>query len=170
MSKQYRFHQYLSYAPCNESETWNITEPLAIPPLHLATICALPQRSILSTSKLVRSDFGRFGYLLTPTMAAEKPSVLIIGGMGYIGRFLARHIHENQLASEVRLVDKKPPEIVWLAPEFEEACSRKYFMQKDASKEGTYDLHHRRSAVDQERSGQTSVAGEIEYANAPFRS
>ncbi|KAK7747776.1 hypothetical protein SLS62_008920 [Diatrype stigma] len=68
-------------------------------------------------------------------MAAEKPSVLIIGGMGYIGRFLARHIHENQLASEVRLVDKKPPEIVWLAPEFEEACSRKYFMQKDASKE-----------------------------------
>ncbi|RYP79858.1 hypothetical protein DL769_002743 [Monosporascus sp. CRB-8-3] len=68
-------------------------------------------------------------------MAAEKPSVLIIGGMGYIGRFLARYIHDNQLASEYRLVDKKPPEIVWLAPEFEQACSRQYFMQKDASKE-----------------------------------
>lgn len=68
-------------------------------------------------------------------MAAEKPSVLIIGGMGYIGRFLARYIHDNQLASEYRLVDKKPPEIVWLAPEFEQACSRQHFMQKDASKE-----------------------------------
>ena len=69
-------------------------------------------------------------------MATEKPSVLIIGGMGYLGRFLARYIHDNQLASDVRLVDKKPPEIVWLAPEFAEACSRKYFMQKDASREG----------------------------------
>lgn len=71
-------------------------------------------------------------------MATEKPTVLIIGGMGYIGRFLGRYIHENQFASDIRLVDKKPPEIVWLAPEFEEACSRKHFMQKDASKEGTF--------------------------------
>ncbi|KAI0147567.1 NAD(P)-binding protein [Xylariaceae sp. FL1272] len=68
-------------------------------------------------------------------MASEKPSVLIIGGLGYIGRFLAKHIHENALASELRLVDKVLPQLAWLAPEFEDACSAANFMQADASKE-----------------------------------
>ncbi|KAI0021031.1 hypothetical protein F4780DRAFT_309492 [Xylariomycetidae sp. FL0641] len=68
-------------------------------------------------------------------MASEKPSVLIIGGLGYIGRFLAKHIHENNLASELRLVDKVLPQLAWLAPEFEDACSGSNFMQADASKE-----------------------------------
>ena len=66
---------------------------------------------------------------------AEKPSVLIIGGLGYIGRFLALYIQKNDLASEVRIVDKVLPQLAWLAPEFEEACSKDKFMQADASKE-----------------------------------
>jgi nucleoside-diphosphate-sugar epimerase len=66
---------------------------------------------------------------------SEKPSVLIIGGLGYIGRFLALHIHKNELASEVRLVDKVLPQLAWLAPEFAEACSPDKFMQADASRE-----------------------------------
>lgn len=65
----------------------------------------------------------------------EKPSVLIIGGLGYIGRFLALHIHKNNLASEVRLVDKVLPQLAWLAPEFAEACSPDKFIQADASRE-----------------------------------
>lgn len=65
----------------------------------------------------------------------EKPAVLIIGGLGYVGRFLALYIHEHKLASEVRLVDKHLPELAWLAPEFKEACSREKFMQADASRE-----------------------------------
>ncbi|OTA69271.1 NAD(P)-binding protein [Hypoxylon sp. EC38] len=68
-------------------------------------------------------------------MATEKPSVLIIGGLGYIGRFLARYIHENELASDIRLVDKVLPQLAWLAPEFEKACSADKFIQADASKE-----------------------------------
>ncbi|KAI0842951.1 NAD(P)-binding protein [Hypoxylon sp. FL0890] len=68
-------------------------------------------------------------------MATEKPSVLIIGGLGYIGRFLARYIHENELASDIRLVDKVLPQLAWLAPEFEKACSTDKFIQADASKE-----------------------------------
>ncbi|KAB2573947.1 putative nad dependent epimerase dehydratase family protein [Lasiodiplodia theobromae] len=66
---------------------------------------------------------------------ADKPSVLIIGGLGYTGRFLAKHIHDAQLASEVRIVDKHLPELAWLAPEFADACSRDKFMQADASRE-----------------------------------
>lgn len=66
---------------------------------------------------------------------AEKPSVLIIGGLGYIGRFLALHIHNENLASEVRVVDKVLPQLAWLAPEFDEACAGDKFMQADASRE-----------------------------------
>lgn len=65
----------------------------------------------------------------------DKPAVLIIGGLGYIGRFLALHIEQNNLASEVRIVDKVLPQLAWLAPEFEKACSKDKFMQADASKE-----------------------------------
>ncbi|KAI0175970.1 hypothetical protein GGR52DRAFT_338496 [Hypoxylon sp. FL1284] len=68
-------------------------------------------------------------------MASDKPSVLVIGGLGYIGRFLARYMHENDLASEIRLVDKVLPQLAWLPPEFEEACASSKFMQADASKE-----------------------------------
>ena len=66
---------------------------------------------------------------------ADKPSVLIIGGLGYIGRFLALYIHQNDLASDVRIVDKVLPQLAWLAPEFEEACAGPKFMQADASRE-----------------------------------
>ncbi|KAL2287287.1 hypothetical protein FJTKL_05786 [Diaporthe vaccinii] len=68
-------------------------------------------------------------------MMAEKPSVLIIGGLGYIGRFLALYIHKNDLASEVRVVDKVLPQLAWLAPEFDEACAGDKFVQADASRE-----------------------------------
>ncbi|MCJ1354638.1 MAG: hypothetical protein MMC33_004627 [Icmadophila ericetorum] len=66
---------------------------------------------------------------------SEKPAVLIVGGLGYIGRFLALYIHKNNLGGEVRLVDKQLPQLAWLAPEFAEACSQGKFMQADASKE-----------------------------------
>ncbi|KAK4192791.1 hypothetical protein QBC35DRAFT_202679 [Podospora australis] len=66
---------------------------------------------------------------------AEKPSVLIIGGLGYIGRFLALHIHKNNLASDVRIVDKVLPQLAWLPSEFEEACAGSKFVQADASRE-----------------------------------
>ena len=69
-------------------------------------------------------------------MAGDKPSVLIIGGLGYVGRFLALHIHQNNLASDVRLVDKVLPQLAWLGPEFAEACSQDKFMQADASRPG----------------------------------
>merc|ERR1712000_588251 len=47
---------------------------------------------------------------------------------------LALHIHNNNLASDVRLVDKVLPQLAWLAPEFADACSSDKFMQADASR------------------------------------
>lgn len=75
-------------------------------------------------------------------MVTSKPSVLIIGGMGYIGRFLALHIHKNNLASDVRLVDKVLPQLASLAPEFNEANLKENFMQADASKPGETEYCH----------------------------
>ncbi|KAI5799003.1 hypothetical protein EDC01DRAFT_613317 [Geopyxis carbonaria] len=66
-----------------------------------------------------------------------RPSVLIIGGLGFIGRFLAQYIHKNKLASEFRIVDKQLPQLAWLAPEFSEACSTDRFIQGDLSRDYT---------------------------------
>ncbi|KAL8780795.1 MAG: hypothetical protein Q9194_000728 [Teloschistes cf. exilis] len=65
----------------------------------------------------------------------ERPAILIVGGLGYIGRFLALHLHQNNLACSIRLVDKVLPQLARLAPEFSEACSASNFMQADASRE-----------------------------------
>ncbi|KIX05098.1 uncharacterized protein Z518_05970 [Rhinocladiella mackenziei CBS 650.93] len=66
---------------------------------------------------------------------ASKPSVLIVGGLGYIGRFLAKYVHSQNLASSIRIVDKVLPQLAHLAPEFNEACSSENFIQADASRE-----------------------------------
>ncbi|KAK3117396.1 hypothetical protein LTR53_001310 [Teratosphaeriaceae sp. CCFEE 6253] len=64
-----------------------------------------------------------------------KPAVLIIGGLGYIGRFLAQHIHAHGLASTLRIVDKQLPQLASLAPEHAAACAGANFLQADASRE-----------------------------------
>lgn len=86
---------------------------------------------------------------------SSKPSVLIVGGLGewlfpgnvehrtdeqwigYVGRFLAKYIHSENLASSIRIVDKVLPQLAHLAPEFTEACSQDRFIQADASRESS---------------------------------
>ena len=68
----------------------------------------------------------------------ERPRVLIVCCAGYTGRYLAKYIHDNNLASELRLVDKHLPELAWLAPEFKDVCTRERFVQADASRERAY--------------------------------
>ncbi|KAL8800950.1 MAG: hypothetical protein Q9200_007090 [Gallowayella weberi] len=65
----------------------------------------------------------------------DRPAVLIVGGLGYIGRFLALYLHRNQLACSIRLADKVLPQLARLAPEFSEACAPSNFVQADASRE-----------------------------------
>ena len=80
---------------------------------------------------------ARYGMQKGPYMLTRGVTTII----GYIGRFLALHIHKNNLASEVRIVDKVLPQLAWLAPEFAEACSQDKFMQADASKERMSDIN-----------------------------
>lgn len=55
--------------------------------------------------------------------------------IGFIGRFLAKYIHTNNLASEIRIVDKQLPQLAWLAPEFADVCTVERFEQGDMSRE-----------------------------------
>jgi len=74
---------------------------------------------------------------IPPSNGSSKPSVLLVGGLGYIGRFVAKYIHSQHLASSVRIVDKVLPQLAHLAPEFDEPCSPKFFIQADASREAS---------------------------------
>jgi len=73
----------------------------------------------------------------TPTpqsLHKHKQHPLTASIAGYIGRFLAHHIHSNSLASTLRIVDKQLPQLAQLAPEHVAACSGSNFLQADASK------------------------------------
>ncbi|XP_067631566.1 uncharacterized protein [Eurosta solidaginis] len=44
----------------------------------------------------------------------HKPTVLLLGGCGFIGRNLVTYLVENDLTAEIRVVDKTPPQMAWL--------------------------------------------------------
>lgn len=44
----------------------------------------------------------------------DKPTVVILGGCGFIGRNFVEHLIENDLVSKVRVIDKVAPELAWL--------------------------------------------------------
>lgn len=49
-------------------------------------------------------------------MAAEtKPRVLVLGGVGFIGRELVAYLAENELVSHIRVADKQMPEVAYLS-------------------------------------------------------
>lgn len=80
--------------------------------------------------------------LAAPSRAActseEHPAYHACESTGFLGRNLARHIHDNRLASTLRLVDKQLPQLASLAPEFEAACaSDANFLQADASRDAS---------------------------------
>jgi len=54
----------------------------------------------------------------------SKPRVLVLGGLGFIGRNLVDHIVQNDLASKVRVVDKKLMAMANLSKREEELFSK----------------------------------------------
>lgn len=65
----------------------------------------------------------------------DGPRVLLLGGLGMIGRGLLRYIAEYQLASHVRVVDKRVPAMCFLTPEYEDLLGLPYVevLQADLS-------------------------------------
>ncbi|XP_020601655.1 sterol-4-alpha-carboxylate 3-dehydrogenase, decarboxylating-like [Orbicella faveolata] len=52
---------------------------------------------------------------------ASKPSVLVLGGLGFVGRNLVCYLVEHDLCSKIRAVDKVPPQTAWLNERHKEA-------------------------------------------------
>jgi len=48
-------------------------------------------------------------------MASNKPTVLILGGLGFIGRNLIEYLAENNLVSKIRVADKVLPDLAGLS-------------------------------------------------------
>lgn len=50
-----------------------------------------------------------------------KPRWLILGGLGFIGRNLVKYLVDNNLASAIRIADKKAPFMSFLSPDYKAA-------------------------------------------------
>jgi len=64
-------------------------------------------------------------------MQGDKPHILVLGALGFIGRNLVKYLVENDLA-QVTAVDKQLPNCAYLTPEEEEMFEKKaQFFQKN---------------------------------------
>ena len=67
----------------------------------------------------------------------EKKDWVILGGVGYIGRNLVKHLVENSLANSILVVDKSIPEMSHFHPMHEQAFSHESVrrLQMDLSRD-----------------------------------
>lgn len=63
----------------------------------------------------------------------SKPNVLVLGGLGFIGRNLVEYLVDNNLAGKVRVADKGLPELVGLS-------KKQFDIIKDTNKTGVVDF------------------------------
>lgn len=52
---------------------------------------------------------------------SDKPTFLVLGGTGFVGRHLVKYLVDNNLASKIRVADKQLPQTSYFSPEFEQA-------------------------------------------------
>ncbi|KAG0051811.1 hypothetical protein BGZ83_003287 [Gryganskiella cystojenkinii] len=64
---------------------------------------------------------------------APQPTVLVLGGVGFIGRNFVAYLVENDLAAEIRVVDKVLPQTAYLNQRFKDAFAKVQFMQGNLS-------------------------------------
>ena len=73
--------------------------------------------------------------LAMSSSSASKPRVLILGGVGMIGRNLTAYLLENDLCSSIRVVDKMIPIISYCSPEHTKALAAVDFQQCDLAQD-----------------------------------
>eukprot|EP01065_Artemidia_motanka_P051782 TRINITY_DN9189_c0_g1_i1.p1 TRINITY_DN9189_c0_g1~~TRINITY_DN9189_c0_g1_i1.p1 ORF type:complete len:393 (+),score=118.69 TRINITY_DN9189_c0_g1_i1:61-1179(+) len=64
-------------------------------------------------------------------MADERPSVLVLGGTGFIGKHLVKYLTDYDIASKVRVADKRPPVLSYVDDDFAAAFQKVEFVQAD---------------------------------------
>ncbi|XP_071787949.1 4-hydroxy-2-methyl-3-oxo-4-farnesyl-3,4-dihydroquinoline-1-oxide ketoreductase-like [Asterias amurensis] len=66
-----------------------------------------------------------------------KPSVLILGGCGFIGRNFVHHLVSNNLATKIRVADKTPPQTAWLNKLHKESFAKVEFVSANLINTGS---------------------------------
>eukprot|EP00123_Amoebidium_parasiticum_P001051 comp12041_c0_seq1/m.6743 comp12041_c0_seq1/g.6743 ORF comp12041_c0_seq1/g.6743 comp12041_c0_seq1/m.6743 type:complete len:359 (-) comp12041_c0_seq1:222-1298(-) len=59
----------------------------------------------------------------------SKPNVLVLGGVGFIGRHLVQHLVEHDLANRIRIADKVLPQTAWATDAQKAAFGKCEFVQ-----------------------------------------
>ncbi|KAG1056488.1 hypothetical protein G6F43_001635 [Rhizopus delemar] len=62
-------------------------------------------------------------------MTNEKPNILILGGVGFIGRHFVHYLISNQLARYIRVADKALPQTAYLSEKFKQDFEQVDFKQ-----------------------------------------
>lgn len=70
-----------------------------------------------SSLRASRAGFSQRTRCLLLDMASEKLKVMVLGGCGFIGRYIVGELLAKNVASTVCVVDKVPPQIAWLNEE-----------------------------------------------------
>lgn len=67
----------------------------------------------------------------------EKPNVLILGGVGFIGRNFVHYLLSNNLVNDIRVADKMLPQTAYLSETFKNEFSRIEFKQANLTNQGS---------------------------------
>jgi len=95
---------------------------------------------------------------------AEKPSIIIFGGCGFIGRNLVQYLVSNELCSKIRVVDKQLPDMVGLsAKQLQMYRDRVEFKQANLSKAPSC----AKAFADGKFEFAVNLAGETKYSQTP---
>lgn len=70
-------------------------------------------------------------------MTNEKPNVLILGGVGFIGRHFIHYLLEHQLAGHIRVADKVLPQTAYLSEQFKQDFKHVEYKQCNLINPGT---------------------------------
>ncbi|KAF9423767.1 hypothetical protein BGZ76_003614 [Entomortierella beljakovae] len=76
---------------------------------------------------------------------SPQPTVLVLGGVGFIGRNLIAYLVENSLASEIRVIDKVLPQTAYLNKRFQAAFEKVEFLQGNLSNQASVEKCFTRS-------------------------
>lgn len=71
-------------------------------------------------------------------MTNEKPNILILGGVGFIGRHFVHYLISNQLARYIRVADKALPQTAYLSEKFKQDFEQVDFKQCNLINPGTH--------------------------------
>lgn len=69
-------------------------------------------------------------------MTIEKANVLVLGGVGFIGRHFVHYLVSNDLVQSVRVADKMLPQTAYFTETFKETFSKVEFKQTNLINKG----------------------------------